>query len=596
MPDRPAGVDLAVLRLVALVDGTRLPDPVVSLRTGYQIFALPLAPPPPSGRPLVVMGYGCGPSMESQQYGLDLLWGNEEVSLGIATTLVKTEGVFKATFSDMHGDWLKTDAPILPGYSGGPAISELGGVIGWNVRSGIDGVPEADPSHEHDGFFPSAPDMIRPLTASLIDVGDALRPSYMLGERGMLFHDINRILRASAPRCPNLEPGKWQLAPPPEASAWQEPAVGQSSFRVPVDGMITLSYGLDVSASDALGIEMYHNDASLDTSTQATLNQSYLTDMVDPTAIASSSSDFSAVQQVEVPTPMRPPAFGEAPIGTPAERFHQSLIANLSRAASAQRGSISPLPTGQRPPYMPPAAQPGAAPAAKDAEKKPAPTSIKRPTATLRDALKVHVEEFLACHHTPKCGLMSHCSTPQCPKKLFDPRQWRLAIADGESLACERNHGGHFRFVLRKVREWAAVTDHPRVRELLEQIPSYDPEDYTYQQFERRMSERRRAIEASFRARPPDMVSSRRVHKAVSRVGEPLGSPLVRRGHSSAGGTPSSSDMSGPLSGAKRQRAVPHFGVTHDGLLDASDAEAADAWAQLINAAAAADGQPERTA
>ena len=45
----------------------------------------------------------------------------------------------------------------------------------------------------------------------------------------------------------------------------------------------------------------------------------------------------------------------------------------------------------------------------------------------------------------------------------------------------ENEHGGHFKFVIRKVREWAASVDHPRVQQLFAQIPAYSPEDPGYQ-------------------------------------------------------------------------------------------------------------------
>lgn len=70
--------------------------------------------------------------------------------------------------------------------------------------------------------------------------------------------------------------------------------------------------------------------------------------------------------------------------------------------------------------------------------------------------MQVHVEEWLNTTNEPSCT--SPHSIPQCPKKLFDPRGWRSAIADGEALPCEKEHGGHFRYVLRKVYErWGEV-------------------------------------------------------------------------------------------------------------------------------------------
>eukprot|EP00966_Prymnesium_polylepis_P049527 1146538-Prymnesium_polylepis.1 len=128
------------------------------------------------------------------------------------------------------------------------------------------------------------------------------------------------------------------------------------------------------------------------------------------------------------------------------------------------------------------------------------------------------------------------------------------------------------------------------------------------------MSERRRSIEAQFRARPPHAVSTRKGPKSGSASGAkrrhddellddtsplllkpppgsrptPINAAQMPRSRGSVGTPSSSTRRPRPASRAPDDtpQAQP-FGV------DPSDADAADAWAQLINAAAAADGQPE---
>ena len=119
------------------------------------------------------------------------------------------------------------------------------------------------------------------------------------------------------------------------------------------------------------------------------------------------------------------------------------------------------------------------------------------------------------------------------------------------------------------------------------------------QAFERLMSERRRAIEAQFRARPPSSVSTRKGARSGPHdtkrgrwddVGsESVGSPLAMP--QAYVGTPGSC-AHGPFvqvpASSARSRTPPRVHQNAAQLLDA-DADAADAWAQLINAATAAD-------
>lgn len=139
------------------------------------------------------------------------------------------------------------------------------------------------------------------------------------------------------------------------------------------------------------------------------------------------------------------------------------------------------------------------------------------------------------------------------------------------------------------------MTQHPRVKEMLRLIPAYAPDEPVYQQFERLMSERRRAIEAQFRARAPHQVSTRRGSK--SPCSDPQRGPVQRS--SPASSTPGVSTFppvqstQSVVQTPKRQRHVRDAPSTAERLLDETDAEAAYAWAQLINAAAAADGKPD---
>ena len=42
------------------------------------------------------------------------------------------------------GSWLRTDALMLSGHSGGPLLNRRGEVVGWSVRSGFDRVLNGD--------------------------------------------------------------------------------------------------------------------------------------------------------------------------------------------------------------------------------------------------------------------------------------------------------------------------------------------------------------------------------------------------------------------------------------------------------------------
>merc|ERR1719331_2438280 len=86
-----------------------------------------------------------------------------------------TRGVFAgACEHPVTGAWLRTDALMLSGHSGGPLLNRRGEVVGWSVRSGFDKVLNGD------GLYASGLNEVRPASALLPHVAKALggrRPS-----------------------------------------------------------------------------------------------------------------------------------------------------------------------------------------------------------------------------------------------------------------------------------------------------------------------------------------------------------------------------------------------------------------------------------
>mmetsp|Transcript_49793 Transcript_49793/g.138024 ORF Transcript_49793/g.138024 Transcript_49793/m.138024 type:complete len:282 (-) Transcript_49793:117-962(-) len=90
--------------------------------------------------PLVALPLGHADAL-SQGDELVLL-GYGQPSTGHTSTVTPTRGIFSGRYIDESGrrtgEWLKTDALLLSGHSGGPALNRIGEVIGWSVRSQAD--------------------------------------------------------------------------------------------------------------------------------------------------------------------------------------------------------------------------------------------------------------------------------------------------------------------------------------------------------------------------------------------------------------------------------------------------------------------------
>ena len=86
-----------------------------------------------------------------------------------------TRGVFAGSCEHpTTGSWLRTDALMLSGHSGGPLVNRRGEVVGWSVRSGFDRVLNGD------GLYASGLNEVRPASALMQPLTDALggrRPS-----------------------------------------------------------------------------------------------------------------------------------------------------------------------------------------------------------------------------------------------------------------------------------------------------------------------------------------------------------------------------------------------------------------------------------
>ena len=124
------GLDLAVLRLSANLDGSPL-GMILDL-AGQPMLALPLADEgqvPPNGTHVWVLGYG--QSDDKRTTGTKV-----------------TRGVLAGTYNDANGAWLCSNADVLAGHSGGPAVADEGVVIGWCVRSQYDRTIQGG-GHQH---------------------------------------------------------------------------------------------------------------------------------------------------------------------------------------------------------------------------------------------------------------------------------------------------------------------------------------------------------------------------------------------------------------------------------------------------------------
>jgi len=115
-----------------------------------------------------------------------VLLGYGQAGRGGPPSATSTRGCFAgACEHPLTGGWLRTDALMLSGHSGGPLVNRRGEVVGWSVRSGFDRVLNGD------GFYAAGLNEVRPATALLPILSEVLggrRPedtieagSFMLG-------------------------------------------------------------------------------------------------------------------------------------------------------------------------------------------------------------------------------------------------------------------------------------------------------------------------------------------------------------------------------------------------------------------------------
>ena len=106
-------LDLAILRVTRRRDDAALPS--------FVPLTLADSDPADQGDWLWVIGYGQQTSDQTDTSNI-------------------TFGILSGRHTDQHGPWIRTDAEILGGHSGGPVVNQTGEVIGWCVKSYYDNI------------------------------------------------------------------------------------------------------------------------------------------------------------------------------------------------------------------------------------------------------------------------------------------------------------------------------------------------------------------------------------------------------------------------------------------------------------------------
>lgn len=118
-----------------------------------------------------------------------------------------TRGVFAGSCEHpLTGRWLRTDALMLSGHSGGPLLTSRGEVVGWSVRSGFDKVLNGD------GYYAAGLNEVRPASA--------------------LHKALLEVLEGRSPQ-PSIAPGTFQLG---AAQAREAAIAALSQALTEVDG------------------------------------------------------------------------------------------------------------------------------------------------------------------------------------------------------------------------------------------------------------------------------------------------------------------------------------------------------------------------
>ena len=151
---REPGLDLAVLRLTDRYPlGGQLSTPLTAA-DGSLIKVLPLADTAPALNDAISLaGYGYPDTISRNT-------GNPSV----------TRGVFSGPLHDANGAWLKTDAVMLAGHSGGPALNAAGQVVGWSIKSATSRVIGGD------GHVPAGINLLRPIELLREFIASVLAP------------------------------------------------------------------------------------------------------------------------------------------------------------------------------------------------------------------------------------------------------------------------------------------------------------------------------------------------------------------------------------------------------------------------------------
>ena len=112
-------MSLAILRVIRRRDGAALPSFVPLTLANSDAEA--------EGVQLWVLGYG---QQQSDR----------------TNTRNTTTGILSGRHNGKHGNWIRTDADVLRGHSGGPVVNQKGEAVGWCVKSHADRITDLERS------------------------------------------------------------------------------------------------------------------------------------------------------------------------------------------------------------------------------------------------------------------------------------------------------------------------------------------------------------------------------------------------------------------------------------------------------------------
>jgi S1-C subfamily serine protease len=143
-------LDLAILRLVGRLDS--------SIDEGVPEF-----------RPLKSV------NSDTVEEG-DRLWviGYGQQNNDVTNTRNITAGILTGRHADKHGNWIRTDAEILGGHSGGPVVNQFGEVAGWCVKSHGERLTDAAGNPVNAFTFTKGLHAFRPFNEALPELDEAV--------------------------------------------------------------------------------------------------------------------------------------------------------------------------------------------------------------------------------------------------------------------------------------------------------------------------------------------------------------------------------------------------------------------------------------